>query len=475
MESSKKKSSTSKQEKEFKVGKGTFIQYKKGLIEKDYKIGEQIGSGAFASVRKVVHKGSGQPRALKIIKKQKNNKENARMYLEVEILKKLVHPNIMQIFEFYEDKKNFYIITELCEGGELFDKIVEKGSFTESEAAWVMRQLLSAVNYIHSNKIVHRDLKPENILLDTKKDNIIKIIDWGTARFFDKSKKMNRISGTPYYIAPEVLAEKYDEKCDVWSCGVILYILLCGYPPFNADSDEQILEKIKIGKFSYPPEEWDTVSPLAKDLVNSMLQFHPSKRLSASEALEHKWLIANRNKTVDKKISIKCLNNMKKFRAERKLQQAALTYIVNNLLSKEEKNDLLELFQQFDANGDGVLSKEEILNGYRQLMPFDDAEKEVERIMNEVDIDKSGTIDYNEFVLATINKQKLLNKEKLEATFKMFDKDGSGTITADEIKSVLGKAVDKKLLEEMVKEVDENGDGEISLVEFKEMMLKFLE
>ena len=145
MESSKKKSSTSKQEKEFKVGKGTFIQYKKGLIEKDYKIGEVIGSGAFASVRKVVHK---------IIKKQKNNKENARMYLEVEILKKLVHPNIMQIFEFYEDKKNFYIITELCEGGELFDKIVEKGSFTESEAAWVMRQLLSAVNYIHSNKIV---------------------------------------------------------------------------------------------------------------------------------------------------------------------------------------------------------------------------------------------------------------------------------------------------------------------------------
>ena len=469
-------SSKHQQDKEFKVGKSTFIQYKKGLIEKDYKIAEVIGSGAFATVRKVYHKTTGQPRALKIIKKQKNKDKNARMYLEVEILKKLVHPNIMQIFEFYEDKKNFYIITELCEGGELFDKIVEKGSFTESEAAWIMKQLLSAVNYIHSNNIVHRDLKPENILLDTKHDNnIIKIIDWGTARFFDKSKKMNRISGTPYYIAPEVLAEKYDEKCDIWSRGVILYILLCGYPPFNADTDELILEKIKAGRFTFPAEEWDTVSPLAKDLVCHMLQFHPSKRVSASEALEHKWLLANKNKNVDKKISIKCLNNMKKFRAERKLQQAALTYIVNNLLSKKEKNDLLELFQQFDTNGDGVLSKQEILNGYKQLMPFDDAEKEVERIMNEVDIDKSGTIDYNEFVLATINKQKLLNKEKLEATFKMFDKDGSGTITADEIKSVLGKAVDKKLLEEMVKEVDENGDGEISLVEFKEMMLKFLE
>ena len=172
---------------------------------------------------------------------------------------------------------------------------------------------------------------------------------------------------------------------------------------------------------------------------------------------------------------MKCLKNMKKFHAERKLQQASLTYIVNNLLSKEEKNDMLELFQNFDENGDGVLTKEEILNGYKTIMPFEDAEKEVERIMNEVDIDKSGTIDYNEFVLAAINKQKLLNKEKLEATFKMFDKDGSGSISGDEIRSALGKTVDSKVLNEMIKEVDTNGDGGLSLVEFKEMMLKFLE
>ena len=291
-------SSEHKRNSNFSVGKGTFIQYKKGLIEKDYTIGEVVGSGAFASVRKVKSKANGQYRALKIIKKQKNQ-NNARMYLEVEILKKLVHPNIMQIFEFYEDKKNFYIITEFCEGGELFDKIIEKGTFSENEAAWIMKQHLSAVNYIHSNNIVHRDLKPENILLDTKKDNIIKIIDWGTARFFDKSKKMNRINGTPYYIAPEVLAEKYDEKCDIWSCGVIMYIMLCGYPPFNAESDELILEKIKKGKFSFPPEEWDSVSPLAKDLVTKMLEFHPSKRLSANEALTHKWLVSNNTKTVD--------------------------------------------------------------------------------------------------------------------------------------------------------------------------------
>jgi calcium-dependent protein kinase len=457
-----------------KISKGNFINYKKGLIENDYIIGDICGSGAFATVRKVTNKVSGQVRALKIIKKQKGQ-DSARMYLEVEILKKLVHPNIMQIFEFYEDKKNFYIITELCEGGELFDQIVEKGSFTESEAAWVMKQLMSAINYIHTNNIVHRDLKPENILLDTKKNNIIKIIDWGTARFFEKNKKMNKVSGTPYYIAPEVLFEKYDEKCDIWSCGVIMYILLCGYPPFNGETDNEILNKIKTGKYVFPEEEWDNISDEGKDLIAKMLEFNPSTRYSASECLSHRWLTDNTKKTIDTKFSIKCLNNMKKFHAERKLQQAALTYIVNHLLSKEEKNELLELFQAFDKNGDGVLSKEEIYEGYKSILGEVEATKEVERIMNEVDIDRSGTIDYNEFVMAATNRHNILNKEKLEATFKMFDKDGSGSISAEEIRSFLGNSfTDQKSLDAIIKEVDENGDGEISLVEFKDMMLKYL-
>ena len=460
-------------EKDIKITKSTFVSFKKGNIDSDYTLGEQLGSGAFAKVIKVCHKKSGQFRALKVIKKHKDH-DAARMYLEVEILKKLVHPNIMQIFEFYEDKKNFYIITELCDGGELFDMIVDKGSFNEDEAAWVMKQLISAVNYIHSNSICHRDIKPENILLDTKKNNIIKIIDWGTARFFDKNKKMNKISGTPYYIAPEVLFEKYDEKCDVWSCGIIMYILLCGYPPFNGENDSEILGKIKLGKFVYPEEEWDSVSDSAKDLIKKMLTFKPDERPSANKCLEHPWIKDHNKRKVDNNVSKRCLNNMKKFHAGRKLQQAALTYIVNYLLSKEEKNELLLMFQSFDKNGDGVLSKEEIFEGFKQTMGEVEAAKEVDRIMNEIDIDKNGTIDYNEFVMAASNRQKMLNKEKLEGAFKIFDKDGNGSISADEIKSVLfgNNAADKKTIENIIKEVDSNGDGEISLNEFKEMMHK---
>ncbi len=457
-----------------KISKGNFVNFKKGMIENDYIIGEECGSGAFATVRKVKSRSTGQVRALKIIKKSKNQ-DSARMYLEVEILKKLIHPNIMQIFEFYEDKKNFYIITEICEGGELFDQIVRKGSFNEDEAANVVKQILSAVNYIHSNSIVHRDLKPENILLDTVKNNIIKIIDWGTARFFEKNKKMNKVSGTPYYIAPEVLFEKYDEKCDVWSIGIIMYILLCGYPPFNGDNDNEILNKIKVGKFVFPAEEWANVSEEAKDLISCMLRFNPAERLSAAQCLVHPWFQDHLGKKVDAMLSTRCLENMKKFHAERKLQQAALTYIVNHLLSKEEKNEMLELFQSFDKNGDGVLSKEEIFEGYKASLGEIEARKECERIMSEIDIDKSGTIDYNEFLIAATNRQYVLNKEKLEQTFKMFDKDGNGSISMDEIRSILGNSfTDQKALEAIIKECDTNGDGEISMSEFKEMMNKIL-
>jgi calcium-dependent protein kinase len=462
---------------EMNVNKGTFIQYKKGQIETDYTIGEIMGSGAFATVRKVIHKESNIPRALKIIKKNPKQ-DSSRMYLEVDILKKLIHNNIMQIFEFYEDKKNFYIITELCEGGELFDKVVEKGSFNEDEAASVVKQLISAINYIHSNNIVHRDLKPENILLDTKKNNIIKIIDWGTARFFDKdkNKKMNKISGTPYYIAPEVLLEKYDEKCDIWSCGVIMYILLCGYPPFNGETDNEILAKIKTGKFTFPEEEWGNLSSACKDLIKCMLEFDPKKRYSASQCLNHTWIANIKKSGLDNNLTKRALNNMKKFHAERKLQQASLTYIVNHLMSKEDKNEMHEIFSSFDKNGDGVLSRDEIFEGYKSILGEVEALKEVDRIMKEADLDKSGSIDYNEFLIACSNRQKLLNKEKLESTFKMFDKDGNGSISAKEIKEVLGPALggDAKLLEQIINEVDDDGNKEISLKEFKEMMLKFL-
>ena len=196
-----------------------------------------------------------------------------------------------------------------------------------------MKQVLSAITYSHQNNIVHRDLKPENILLEDKgSDSIIKIIDWGCAKNFNKNEKLTNKDGTPYYIAPEVLEGNYDEKCDIWSCGVILYIMLCGYPPFDGESEEEILDKVKKGSFEFPKEEWKNISKDAIDLIEKMLTFESNKRISALECLRHNWFIKNKNKGIsDKKTAKNIISNMKIFKRGKKLEQASISFIVNSI------------------------------------------------------------------------------------------------------------------------------------------------
>lgn len=262
-----------------------------GAIKEKYKITSCIGRGAYGEVRKCYNRETGALRAVKIInKKYLEEEEKAKLLNEVDVLRQMDHPNILKLYEFYEDKKYYYLVTEFCSGGELFDKISEELYFNERDAANILKQVFSAIYYCHSKKVVHRDLKPENLLLDKDTENPkIKIIDFGTSQMFDPAKKMNKKFGTPYYIAPEVLNRAYNEKCDVWSCGVILYILLCGYPPFNGANDKQIIDAVLKGKYTLDEPEWDEVSDEAKDLVRKLLTFDPEKRTSAADALQHPW------------------------------------------------------------------------------------------------------------------------------------------------------------------------------------------
>ena len=457
--------------------KSNFISSKTTPISKEYIMGKTLGKGAFGTVRLCVHKATKQTRACKILKKA--NQDMQALYEEVEILSKLSHPNIMQIYEVFNDKTNFYIVSEFCQGGELFDAISKKGSFSENEAARIMKQVLSAICYSHQNNIVHRDLKPENILLDDKgSDLTIKIIDWGCAKSFKKNEKMTNADGTPYYIAPEVLEGNYDEKCDVWSCGVILYIMLCGYPPFNGETDDDILVAVKKGKFDFPKEEWSSVSKEAIDLIKGMLTYEPSKRLSALDCMSKPWFIKNKDKSAsNKKMAKSVLGNMKKFKRDRKLEQATIGFIVNQLISKEERKELVKQFQEWDTNGDGVLSRDEIIEGYRKTYGAVD-ENEIDNMMMSIDLDGNGVIDYNEFLSSAFNRDKIMNKDNLELTFKAFDTDGSGKISADELMQFFMKGdksgnINKEVFEQMVKDADENGDGEISFEEFKHIMAKF--
>jgi len=462
---------------EIKVSSNHFVEEKKGSIKEHYRIGSCLGQGAYGEVRKCQHKASGSMRAIKIIKKAMlDPAEREKLINEVTVLKELDHPNILKLYEFFQDSKYFYLVTELCTGGELFDKITEEQFLGEKDAAHIMNQVISAINYCHSQNVVHRDLKPENLLLDAPTPHPkIKIIDFGTSQIFDPTKKMDQKYGTPYYIAPEVLKKNYNEKCDLWSCGVILYILLCGYPPFNGPNDKAIIEAVIRGKFTLDEPEWDSVSPEAKDLVRKLLTYDLNKRISASDALQHPWfkkmLVIEK---MDSALANKALSNLRGFRAEEKLKQAALTFIVSQLVNKEEMDQMEKAFKALDKNKDGKLSKEEILEGYQEYFGKPIDEDEVNNMMKMVDTDGSGTIDYSEFVMAAMNQSQLLTQEKLEAAFKMFDKDGSGTISIDEIKETLGKGagIPESAYREVLKEVDENGDGEISFEEFTKMMKK---
>jgi calcium-dependent protein kinase len=271
-------------------------------------------------------------------------------------------------------------------------------------------------------------------------------------------------------IAPDVLNKSYNEKCDIWSLGVILYILLVGYPPFNGSDDKKIIDAVKKGKFTLDEPEWDDVSEEAIDLVKKCLTYEPEKRITAGEALDHAWFKKfAKGEKIKKSLASNALKNLKNFRAEQKLKQAALAYIVSQCLTKEETDKMEEIFAQMDKDNNGMLDRTEIQEGYEEHfgMPIDD--EELDKIFNAIDADGSGSIDYSEFLMATMNEQQLMSKEKLKQAFKMFDKDGSGSISKDEIREALGN-IDDDLADKMISEVDQDNDGEISFEEFEKMM-----
>jgi len=289
-------------------------------ITAHYELGKEIGRGGFSIVKEAVQKSTGKKFAIKCVKKTLVEGDDIKLLRrEIHIMKNVDHPNILKLFEVYESDEEFFLVMELVKGKELFDKIVERGQYSEKDAANIVRQIVSAVDYLHQNGIAHRDLKPENLLsADGEEHEIIKIADFGFSKNFGEEKLMTSC-GSPGYVAPEILtAESYDKSVDMWSVGVSIYVLLCGYPPFYADNAPALFKKIMDVKYDFDDPSWDDVSESAKDLIRSLLVKEPSKRFTAAQCLTHPWVMGN--SASDTNASYK-LEKLKEYQSKRKLKQ----------------------------------------------------------------------------------------------------------------------------------------------------------
>ena len=284
--------------------------------------------------------------------------------------------------------------------------------------------------------------------------------------------------GTPYYIAPEVVKKNYDNKCDLWSCGVIMYILLCGYPPFDGEDDDKIMASVVKGEFSFDSDEWLGISADAKNLITKLLTKDPKKRYSAEQALKDPWILKNLKLKGTPNLSLPKISKdvLQKFTSKQKLQQASIAFLVHQMSTNDKVKNLRAIFKHIDESGDGRLSHDELRKGYQKYFSDSLNENEFELLISKLDQDNSGYIEYEEFLRATVDTESILTEKNLQFAFNFFDKDNSGKLSAEEVKSVLGVISTEKdggdIVKSIISEVDINGDGEINYEEFKTLMKK---
>ncbi|XP_047330895.1 calcium-dependent protein kinase 24 [Impatiens glandulifera] len=447
-------------------------------INEKYKLGKEMGRGEFGVTYECVDRDSGESLACKKISKSKLRTEIdvEDVRREVKIMKRLpLHDNIVRYKEVFEDKEDVYLVMELCLGGELFDRIVARGHYTERGAANITRTVLEVVKVCHEHGVIHRDLKPENFLYADDSENAqLKAIDFGLSIFFKPGQKFNEIVGSPYYMAPEVLRRNYGPEIDVWSTGVILYILLCGVPPFWAETEEGIAHAIVKCELDFKRDPWPKLSEDAKELVKGMLDPNPFSRLTVAEALDHRW-IHDAHKVPDIPLGENVRARIKQFALMNKFKKKALSIVADNL-PEEQVAGLKQMFHMMDTDKDGHLSLEELKEGLRMIgqnVPDNDAKL----LMEAADIDGNGMLDCEEFVTMSVHLKRITNEdeEQLQRAFNYFDKNGSGYIEFEELRQSLLEdniivANNDQIIRDIIFDVDLDKDGTISYGEFRAMM-----
>ena len=423
---------------------------------------------------------------------QKNKiKDFTKFQTEIKILSMVDHPNIVRLFEVIEDDNYYNLLQELCTGGELLKK-TETTHLKEKEIARIFNQVMSVVAYCHDKGIVHRDLKLENILFASEEpDSPIKVIDFGfsvlTEDFMnskveekdgDQKKTFRRMKskvGTLYYISPEIIKGNYDEKCDIWACGVILFILLGGYPPFNGPSDKEVYNLITQIKYDFSQPVWKNVSKHAKDLIKNMLK--PAKsRFTAKQVLASKWFdIKLKESNKENSSYILDYHSLHKFETYTKFKQIIITFIASRLASNESK-EITNIFYNIDEEKKGFITFEDFRKYIIKEYEIDDLvenEDELRKAFQGVDIDQNNRIDYTEFLAGNLSKKVFLKEEKLKEAFRAFDINDNGAIKKEDIIRALklDKCPDKNnIANAIIEENDFDKDGKINFADFLKTM-----
>ena len=452
-------------------------------INNVYIFKNQLGSGYFGTV-KLAHivEDPSKLYAVKSIDKTKlADYQIESLSREIEILSSVDHPNIIRYYETYSDERYFHIVTEYLSGGDLLAGMSRKLNYCEKDIAIVINKLLTAISHIHSLGIVHRDLKPENILFENKSESSdIKIIDFGVSRqFFKKNDELNSIVGTPYYVAPEVLSGKYDKKVDIWSIGIIMYVLMTGKPPFHAKSKADLFSKIKTKDIPYPTKR--DKSPYSNEAVNFLYLLtkkDPNERISASESLKNEWFNILETEKVKQCVPAEVLNNLKSFTLPTLFQRQLMKLIVKELKS-DQILKLKESFKLLDKENTGYIDKDKLEMAFHNLdLPI--TKEDIQEIMKNCNLNygNSERVNYTSFIAAAIDKKELFTDNLLKETFSQLDTFNSGYITKDSLIKAFertGKKKPPEMINNMFKEIGLNESSQISFDKFKEILTKNIE
>ncbi|KMZ67218.1 Calcium-dependent protein kinase [Zostera marina] len=435
--------------------------------------GKNLGEGQFGTTYLCTEKSSGVKYACKSIDKVKLicREDYEDVWREIQIMHHLSeHPEVVEIRGAYEDDKCVYIVMELCGGGELFDRIIKKGHYSEKAAARIFKVVVKMVQACHSLGVMHRDLKPENFLFLSKDDDsVLKATDFGLSIFYRPGEIYSEVVGSPYYVAPEVLLKSYGPEIDVWSAGIILYILLSGVPPFWAENEAGIFKEILKGPLDLESEPWPEVSQSAKDLIKKMLERNPKKRYTVHDVLCHPWILDD-NVAPDRPMDSAVLSRLHHFSQMNRLKKMALRFIIEKL-SEEEIGGLKELFKMIDGDNNGIITFKELKQSLQKDAISQLTEIQIQSLMDAADTNSNGTIEYSEFIAATLHMNKVLKEENLKSAFSFFDKDETGYITINQLKKAGHHfGLNDGHLDDMNIELNQNYNGRIDYNEFAAMM-----